>query len=81
MKVINFLQTAPEWNSTAVFINYDDSDGWYDHQLGQIVNQSTTAMDALTGAGQCGNGTDTALAGPSARRMRRAAAATVRACR
>jgi phospholipase C len=61
--VINFLQQRPEWSSTAVIINYDDSDGWYDHQLGQIVNQSTTAADALTGPGQCGTGTDTALPG------------------
>ena len=65
VKVINFLQQRPEWESTAVFINYDDSDGWYDHQLGQIVNQSTTADDMLTGNGQCGTGTDTALPGPS----------------
>jgi phospholipase C len=66
VKVINFLQQQRDWDSTAVFINYDDSDGWYDHQLGQIVNQSTTAADALTAAGACGNGTDSALAGPSA---------------
>jgi phospholipase C len=66
VQVINFLQQQRDWDSTAVFINYDDSDGWYDHQLGQIVNQSTTAMDALTGPGACGNGTDSALAGPSA---------------
>ena len=66
VKVINFLQQQRDWDSTAVFINYDDSDGWYDHQLGQIVNQSTTAADALTGPGACGNGTDSALAGPSA---------------
>ncbi|HTX42099.1 MAG TPA: alkaline phosphatase family protein [Acidobacteriaceae bacterium] len=65
VNVINFLMTTPEWSSTAVFINYDDSDGWYDHQLGQIINQSTTADDMLTGNGQCGNGTDTALPGPS----------------
>jgi phospholipase C len=66
VQVINFLESQPGWESTAVFINYDDSDGWYDHQLGQIVNQSTTAADALTGTGQCGNGTDTALPGPGA---------------
>jgi phospholipase C len=66
VKVINFLQQQRDWESTAVFINYDDSDGWYDHQLGQIVNQSTTAADALTGPGACGNGTDSALAGASA---------------
>jgi phospholipase C len=65
VKVIDFLQKTPEWSSTAVFINYDDSDGWYDHQLGQIVNQSTTADDMLTGNGQCGTGTDSALPGPS----------------
>ncbi len=65
VSVINFLMTTPEWSSTAVFINYDDSDGWYDHQLGQIVNQSTTADDMLTGDGQCGNGTNTALPGPN----------------
>jgi phospholipase C len=65
VQVIDFLQQTPDWSSTAVFINYDDSDGWYDHQLGQIVNQSTTADDMLTGNGQCGTGTDNALPGPS----------------
>ena len=63
--VINFLMTQKDWSSTAVFINYDDSDGWYDHQIGPIVNQSTTAADMLSGDGQCGNGTNTALPGPS----------------
>ncbi len=66
VSIINFLQHTPEWSSTAVIINYDDSDGWYDHQMGPIVNQSTTASDMLSGNGQCGNGTDTALAGPDA---------------
>jgi phospholipase C len=65
VKVINFLQQTSEWSSTAIVIAYDDSDGWYDHQIGPIVNQSTTAMDALTSAGHCGNGTDTALPGPN----------------
>jgi phospholipase C len=63
--VINFLEQTRDWDSTAVIINYDDSDGWYDHQLGAIVNPSTTAADALSGPGQCGTGTDTALPGPS----------------
>ncbi len=35
-------------------IAYDDSDGWYDHQLGQIVNTSQTSADGLNGAGLCG---------------------------
>jgi len=63
--VINFLQTTADWDSTAVFIAYDDSDGWYDHQLGAIMNHSTTTADALTGPGRCGDGS-TALAGPNA---------------
>ncbi len=61
--VINALASSPEWSSTAVFINYDDSDGWYDHQLGQIVNQSATASDMLSSEGHCGTGT-AALPGP-----------------
>ena len=51
---INFLMQRPEWANTAVVINYDDSDGWYDHQEGQILNTSQTTADALTGAGLCG---------------------------
>jgi len=65
VKVINFLQTRPEWKSTAVVIAYDDSDGWYDHQMSPIVNQSQTAMDALNAPGQCGSSANTALAGTS----------------
>jgi len=63
--VINFLQHQPDWKDTAVVIAYDDSDGWYDHQMGPIVNQSTSAADALTGVGACGDGS-TALPGVTA---------------
>jgi phospholipase C len=45
-----------------VVIAYDDSDGWYDHQIAPVVNQSSTSQDALTSANNCGNGT-TALQG------------------
>jgi phospholipase C len=62
VNVINMLEQTPEWESTAVVIAYDDSDGWYDHQFSPIVNQSTTPADALTGPGTCGNGA-TALPG------------------
>jgi phospholipase C len=55
---INFLQQHGDWAHTAVVIAYDDSDGWYDHQMSPIVNQSATASDALTGTGQCGGGTE-----------------------
>ena len=51
---INFLSQTTYWASTAVVIAYDDSDGWYDHQLGQIINTSQTSADGLTGAGLCG---------------------------
>jgi phospholipase C len=64
--VINFLEQQPAWKSTAVIINYDDSDGWYDHQMSPIVNQSATADDELTGSGLCGSSANTALAGVNA---------------
>jgi hypothetical protein len=52
---INRLEQLPSWSSTAVIIAYDDSDGWYDHQMSPIANQSDdSATDALTGKGQCG---------------------------
>jgi phospholipase C len=52
--LINFLQQQPTWKNTAVVILYDDSDGWYDHQMGPVVNQSSGPADALTGPGFCG---------------------------
>jgi phospholipase C len=33
VKTIYFLEHRIEWPSTAVLIAYDDSDGWYDHQM------------------------------------------------
>jgi phospholipase C len=46
--VINELQQSPDWSSTAVIVNYDDSDGWYDHVYGPVVNQSHSVSDNLT---------------------------------
>ena len=64
VNVINFLQQRADWASTTVIVMYDDSDGWYDHQMGPIVNQSHGTQDALTGPGLCGNSADsTALPG------------------
>jgi phospholipase C len=54
VNTINRLQKLDTWKSTAVVIAYDDSDGWYDHVMGPIVNQSQDANDALTDPGQCG---------------------------
>ncbi|HUL32285.1 MAG TPA: alkaline phosphatase family protein [Candidatus Eisenbacteria bacterium] len=63
VNLINKLQQSSEWSSTAVVIAYDDSDGWYDHQMSPIVNQSTSPADALTAVGACGDGSN-ALPGP-----------------
>ena len=65
-ETINKLQTLPEWGETAVVIAQDDSDGWYDHVIGPIVNQSATTADALSGPGACGTGANS-LAGLQAR--------------
>lgn len=66
VNVINQLQQLPEWSQTAVFIAWDDSDGWYDHVIGPILNQSATSDDALSGTGACGSGADS-LAGVQGR--------------
>jgi phospholipase C len=62
---INALQQTPAWQSTAVVISYDDSDGWYDHAYSGVRNRSDTVADALTGTGLCGTGTP--LAGQQGR--------------
>lgn len=61
-ETINFLQQQSEWDNTVVIIAYDDSDGWYDHRMGKIVNGSASAKDALDGPGKCGDA-KTALPG------------------
>jgi phospholipase C len=58
---INALEKTPDWNSTAVVISYDDSDGWYDHATSGVTNPSLSDADNLTNtaktgtpSGQCG---------------------------
>jgi phospholipase C len=63
---INALMHTPDWRSTAVIVNYDDSDGWYDHAFSGVTNPSQTVADALTGTGQCGTGSNQ-LAGEQGR--------------
>ena len=58
---VNAIEQSPFWGDTALVITYDDSDGWYDHVAGPIVNQSAdTANDAIKGTpgstGSCGTG-------------------------
>jgi len=45
---INAIEKSPEWKDTAIIVAYDDSDGWYDHQSGTILNGSNTALDSST---------------------------------
>jgi phospholipase C len=64
---INAIQQSDQWSSTAIVIAYDDSDGWYDHVAGTVVNGSrdaakdspicTSAPQTLTTASdRCGYG-------------------------
>jgi phospholipase C len=55
VNTINTIMRSPDWEETAIFITYDDSDGWYDHQMGPIAMQSDVAIDdQLLGSGNCG---------------------------
>jgi phospholipase C len=57
-KVLNFLQTRPEWRDTAVVVTWDDSDGWYDHAFANPTSPSfDPTVDQLNGSGVCGKGT------------------------
>ncbi len=57
IKVSNALQESKFWQDAAIVILYDDSDGWYDHQMPAIVNPSfNPAIDVLNGAGTCNTG-------------------------
>jgi phospholipase C len=63
VRTVNAIMRSPFWRSTAIIILYDDSDGWYDHQMSPIVNSSavktgsTANSDQLNGEGVCGHGT------------------------
>ncbi len=46
--VVNALMKSPDWSSTAVIVNYDDSDGWYDHVFSGVTNPSSSPADNLT---------------------------------
>ncbi|MBV8716821.1 MAG: phospholipase, partial [Chloroflexi bacterium] len=64
---INHLERTSDWDSTAVVILWDDSDGWYDHVLAPVTTQSQTGLDTLTTAGQCGATTSQVPTGQQAR--------------
>ncbi len=52
----NRIQHSKNWKDTAIVVAYDDSDGWYDHQMSPVVNHSQSTNDALTNTGECGSG-------------------------
>jgi len=65
VNTINHLERLPAWSSTTVIITWGDSDGWYDHVMLPIINQSNDPVnDALLGVGlplgayqdRCGHG-------------------------
>ncbi len=43
---VNAIQKSAYWPSTAIVIEYDDSDGYYDHQPPTILNSSNTGNDS-----------------------------------
>jgi phospholipase C len=56
--LINFIQQQPDWQNTAIFITWDDSDGWYDHAFTKPIHASFDPQaDQLDGPGKCGSGT------------------------
>jgi phospholipase C len=63
VNVVNTLMKSNEWPETAVMITYDDSDGWYDHQMSPIVMQSSVSDDRLLGPGNCGSPKSSDVAG------------------
>jgi phospholipase C len=66
VQTINLLQQSPEWSTTAVFIAWDDSDGWYDHAVPPLVNPSAApGFDAVANAngGNCGSPKPDAIQG------------------
>jgi phospholipase C len=46
VSTVNQIEESRFWESTAIVITYDDSDGWYDHQSSPRVNGSDTTEDA-----------------------------------
>jgi phospholipase C len=65
VETVNRLMRSPEWATMAIIIAYDDSDGWYDHVMPPVVNQSQTAYDFLSAPNDSGgqSGTNPPLGG------------------
>jgi phospholipase C len=57
VRLVNFLEARPEWKDTAIVLDWDDSDGWYDHAAVKPTSASFDPADQLDGNGVCGSGT------------------------
>jgi phospholipase C len=64
VNTINAIANSKYWDDTAIIIAYDDSDGWYDHAMDPVINQSNSpGDDNLTGPGACGTTAANGVAG------------------
>ncbi len=63
VNTINLIEQSSCWNTTAIILTYDDSDGWYDHVMPPIINGSGTSKDQLNGVGVCGSVNSTGYQG------------------
>jgi phospholipase C len=41
---INRIQKSSDWTNTAIILTWDDSRGWYDHDMPSIVNSNVNDM-------------------------------------
>jgi phospholipase C len=62
VSTVDALMKTPAWHNTVVIVNYDDSDGFYDHVYSGVTNPSTSVADNLTDttftaptSGRCGS--------------------------
>jgi phospholipase C len=65
VETVNRLMCSSDWDRMVIIIAYDDSDGWYDHVMPPVVNESQTAYDFLTAPDDSGgqSGTNAPLGG------------------
>jgi len=54
---LNHLESLPTWSSTAIVINWDDSDGWYDSVMPPIVSPSHDPVNDVLNGNTCSTGT------------------------
>jgi phospholipase C len=60
VREIDALMRTPDWDHTVVIVNWDDSDGWYDHVYSGVTNPSRSPADNLTATPSAGRPRDAA---------------------